>query len=53
MLAALQTTAHKEERFLYPVVVLLVLEAAPGLGALLRSRATLRPLGRWWQLWCW
>jgi hypothetical protein len=36
MLAALQTTAHKEQRFLYPVVVLLVLEAAPGLGALLR-----------------
>jgi hypothetical protein len=35
MLAALQSTAHKEERFLYPVVVLLVLEAAPGLGALL------------------
>ena len=41
----LQTTAHKEERFLYPVVVLLVLEAAPGLGALLRSRATYRCSG--------
>jgi len=35
MLAALQSTAHKEERFLYPVVVLLALEAAPGVGALL------------------
>jgi GPI mannosyltransferase 3 len=35
MLAALQSTAHKEERFLYPVVVLLVVEAAPGVGALL------------------
>jgi GPI mannosyltransferase 3 len=35
MVAALQSTAHKEERFLYPVVVLLVVEAAPGVGALL------------------
>jgi len=35
MLAALVTTAHKEERFLYPVVVLLIAEAAAGLGALL------------------
>ncbi len=34
MLAALLQTAHKEERFLYPVVVLLVAEAAPALGAL-------------------
>lgn len=35
MLLALLRTAHKEERFLYPVVVLLVAEAAPALGALL------------------
>jgi len=35
LLAALQSTAHKEERFLYPMVVLLVVEAAPGVGALL------------------
>jgi phosphatidylinositol glycan class B len=34
-LAGLLSTAHKEERFLYPVVVLLVLEAAPTLGRLL------------------
>lgn len=41
MLLALVQTAHKEERFLYPVVVLLVAEAAPALGALLgRLRAT-------------
>ena len=41
MLAALVQTAHKEERFLYPVVVLLVAEAAPALGALLaRVQAT-------------
>jgi len=40
MLAALLWTTHKEERFLYPVVVLLVAEAAPGLAALLaRLRA--------------
>ena len=40
VLVALVQTAHKEERFLYPVVVLLVAEAAPGLGALLeRLRA--------------
>ena len=35
MLAALLSTAHKEERFLYPVELLLVVEAAPGLAALL------------------
>jgi len=34
-LGALLMTAHKEERFLYPVVVLLVLEAALALGRLL------------------
>jgi GPI mannosyltransferase 3 len=37
-LVALLATPHKEERFLYPVVVLLVLEAAP---ALTRVRAGL------------
>ena len=37
MLAALLQTAHKEERFLYPVVVLGVAEASAGLGALLRQ----------------
>jgi len=43
VLVALVQTAHKEERFLYPVVVLLVAEAAPGLAVLLeRMRA-------WWQ----
>jgi len=36
MFAALLTTAHKEERFLYPVVVLGVAEAAPGLAVLVR-----------------
>jgi len=36
-MAALLSTAHKEERFLYPVVVLLVLEAAPALGRLLQA----------------
>jgi hypothetical protein len=41
MLVALLQTAHKEERFLYPVVVLLVAEAAPAVGALLeRLRMT-------------
>jgi len=40
MLAALLKTAHKEERFLYPVLVLLVAEAAPTVGVLLeRLRA--------------
>jgi hypothetical protein len=34
MFAALLSTAHKEERFLYPVVLLGVAEAAPGLAAL-------------------
>jgi phosphatidylinositol glycan class B len=34
-LASLLYTPHKEERFLYPVVVLLVLEAGPALGRLL------------------
>jgi GPI mannosyltransferase 3 len=37
MMAALLATSHKEERFLYPVVVLLVAEAAPGLGMLLEQ----------------
>ncbi len=36
-LGALLATPHKEERFLYPVVVLLVLEAAPTLGRLLET----------------
>jgi GPI mannosyltransferase 3 len=36
-LVALLSTAHKEERFLYPVVVLLVLGAAPALGRLLEA----------------
>ena len=46
MLAALLWTTHKEERFLYPVVVLLVAEAAPGLAALLeRLRATWQRVG--------
>src|SRR4029453_9855759 len=40
MLVALLQTAHKEERFLYPVVVLLVAEAAPALGALLERLRT-------------
>jgi GPI mannosyltransferase 3 len=40
MLVALVQTAHKEERFLYPVVVLLVAEAAPALGALLERLRT-------------
>jgi len=37
-LVALLATPHKEERFLYPVIVLLVLEAAP---ALARARAAM------------
>jgi hypothetical protein len=36
-LLGLLSTAHKEERFLYPVVVLLVLEAGPTLGRLLQT----------------
>ncbi len=36
-LGALLATPHKEERFLYPVVVLLVLEAAPSLGRLVQA----------------
>jgi hypothetical protein len=41
MLVALLRTAHKEERFLYPVAILLVVEAAPALAMLLeRLRAT-------------
>jgi hypothetical protein len=40
MLAALLSTAHKEERFLYPVVVLLVAEAAPGLAFLVNRLRT-------------
>ena len=43
VLVALVQTAHKEERFLYPVVVLLIAEAAPGLAALLER------LRRGWQ----
>jgi len=46
MLAALLWTTHKEERFLYPVQVLLVAEAAPGLAALLeRMRVTWQRVG--------
>ncbi len=36
-LGALLATPHKEERFLYPVVVLLVLEAGPALGRLVQA----------------
>ena len=36
-LGALLATPHKEERFLYPVVVLLLVEAAPALGRLLQA----------------
>jgi hypothetical protein len=43
LLLALLRTPHKEERFLYPVLVLLVLEAAPGLGALLERLPKLAP----------
>jgi phosphatidylinositol glycan class B len=43
MLVALVQTAHKEERFLYPVVILLVAEASPAAGALLER------LRRTWQ----
>jgi phosphatidylinositol glycan class B len=46
MLAALLRTTHKEERFLYPVVVLLVAEGGPGLAALLgRLRAMWQRVG--------
>jgi hypothetical protein len=46
MLAALLRTAHKEERFLYPVAILLVVEAAPVLALLLqRLRATWQRVG--------
>jgi len=46
MLAALLWTTHKEERFLYPVQVLLVAEAAPGLAALLeRMRVSWQRIG--------
>ncbi|HUM10673.1 MAG TPA: mannosyltransferase [Myxococcaceae bacterium] len=46
MLLALLQTTHKEERFLYPVEVLLVVEAAPGLAALLqRLRAVWQRVG--------
>lgn len=46
-LVSLLLTPHKEERFLYPVVVLLVLEAAPALGRLLDAlpRSASVPLG--------
>jgi len=40
MLVALLQTAHKEERFLYPVLVLVVAEAAPAIGALLERLRT-------------
>jgi hypothetical protein len=40
MLAALLKTEHKEERFLYPVLVLLVAEAAPAAAALLERLKT-------------
>jgi GPI mannosyltransferase 3 len=46
MLAALLRTAHKEERFLYPVAILLVVEAAPALALLLgRLRAAWQRVG--------
>jgi hypothetical protein len=46
MLAALLKTTHKEERFLYPVVVLLVAEGGPGLAMLLqRLRAIWQRVG--------
>ncbi len=46
MLAALLWTTHKEERFLYPVQILLVAEAAPGLAALLeRMRGSWQRIG--------
>jgi hypothetical protein len=46
MLGALLSTAHKEERFLYPLVVLVVAEAAPGLAALVeRLRAGWQRVG--------
>jgi phosphatidylinositol glycan class B len=43
LLLALLRTPHKEERFLYPVLVLLVLEAAPGVAALLERLPKLVP----------
>jgi len=46
MLAALLWTTHKEERFLYPVQVLLVAEASSGLAALLeRMRVSWQRIG--------
>ena len=46
MLAALLWTTHKEQRFLYPAEVLLVVEAAPGLATLLeRMRVTWQRAG--------
>ncbi|MGO9832313.1 MAG: mannosyltransferase [Myxococcaceae bacterium] len=44
-LGALLATPHKEERFLYPVVVLLVLEAGPALGRLLQGLPRAPALG--------
>ncbi len=44
-LGALLATPHKEERFLYPVVVLLVLEAGPALGRLLQASRRALALG--------
>ncbi len=44
-LAAITATAHKEERFLYPALVLLVLAAAPSLATFVLGRASAR--SRW------
>jgi hypothetical protein len=51
MLAALQTTAHKEERFLYPVVVLLVPRGCRVARCCASCEAP--PRGRRWQPWPW
>ncbi|MCY1075572.1 mannosyltransferase [Archangium lansingense] len=44
-LVAITATAHKEERFLYPALVLLVMAAAPALAALVLGRESAR--SRW------
>jgi phosphatidylinositol glycan class B len=44
-LAAITATAHKEERFLYPALVLLVLTAAPALATFVLGRESAR--SRW------
>jgi len=44
-LLAITTTAHKEERFLYPALVLMTLAAAPALAALVLEREAAR--SRW------